>query len=691
MSKFLLDTASLNKDITFEEAKSAHTKLVNKILECDKAYYEENSPIISDAEYDQLVSICKSLEDKYSELAENSIFGTVSGHVAEKFKKVEHKVPMLSLANIFEDYEIPEFIQRIQKYIKIDYFPEIVAELKIDGLSFSATYLNGNLHVASTRGDGLHGEDVTENIKTIKDFPKTIKTDLEILEVRGEIFIEKKAFEKLNQNQQLAGKQVFANPRNAAAGSLRQLDSRVTAERPLKYFVYSVGGQTDNLASNQWELLKKLEEIGFFVCPLKTLCASEKEMVEYYNNKKALRESLEYEIDGIVYKINDFLLARRLGVVGRTPRFAVAHKFPAELTKTRLNDIEIQVGRTGAITPVAILESVNLAGVIISRASLYNFEEIERKDIRVGDLVAIQRAGDVIPKVMSVLLSERNISSVKYKPPSNCPACSSALAKEEDNAVLRCENGLLCPAQVQERLVHFVSKACLDIEGLGKKQVEFLLINNYITSPIDILNLRTSPRLEELKEEIGWGNKSVENLLNAIESAKNTTLDRFIFSLGIRYVGEISSKVLAGIYKSIDKFLEDMVNLANNRDGQCDLKLVDGIGPKIITSLIDFFKVEDNVNLLHNLKSLLNIADFVPTSKGPLQDKIIVFTGSLNLQSRAEAKNIAENLGAKVTSSVTSKTDFLVCGSDPGSKFSNAVKLGVKILQEEEWLNLIKH
>lgn len=681
----------LGKDITLQEAKAAHEELVKKILECDKAYYEDNQPLVSDAEYDHLVSICKSLEAKYSELAENSILTKVSGKVSEKFKKVEHKIPMLSLANIFEDKEVPEFITKIQKYVKINYFPEIVAELKIDGLSFSTIYKDGKLHVASTRGDGAYGEDVTENIKRISGFPQKIKTDLQVLEVRGEIFISKKDFKKLNQNQQLLGKQLFSNPRNAAAGSLRQLDSNITAERPLKYFVYSVGEKTIDLANNQWQLLKELEDIGFCVCPHRNLCKSEEEILEFYNDTKLARESLEYEIDGIVYKINDFILAERLGVVGRTPRFAVAHKFPAEIAKTKLIDIEIQVGRTGAITPVAILAPVNISGVVISRASLYNFDEIERKDIRIGDVVAIQRAGDVIPKIMSVSLAERDASCAEYIIPTNCPVCKSLLVKEENNAVTRCENGLLCGAQAYERLVHFVSKPCLDIEGLGKKQIEFLLSNGYIRGPLDILTFKTNTKLEELRNEVGWGDKSVDNLLKAIELSKNITLERFIFSLGIRYIGEISSKILTNIYKTADGFLSSMVSLSeNNSELEYELNLVDGIGPKIITSLSDFFKVNANVELLKELNAELKISDATISSKGPLQDKVIVFTGLLTSQSRAEAKNIAEKLGAKVTNSVTSKTDYLVCGADPGSKFSNAVKLGVKILQEEEWLELIK-
>ena len=682
----------IEKNINLENARALHKSLIDQILKCDVAYYEENNSIISDAEYDQLVTTCKALEKKFLELAKNSIFSKVSGNVSEKFGKVKHEIPMLSLANIFEEIELADFIEKLQKYVKIDYIPLFVAELKIDGLSFSAIYEEGRLKVASTRGNGFYGEDVTENIKTIKNFPVTINTQIRLLEVRGEIYINKEDFELLNQRQQLQNKQIFSNPRNAASGALRQLDARITAERPLKYFVYSVGQQTENLSRNQNDLLVELENLGFSVCSIRKLCHSREEILEFYNHIKTIRKKLDFEIDGVVYKINDLALSQRLGFIGRTPRFAVAHKFPAEIAKTTLNSIEVQVGRTGALTPVAILKPINISGVTISRASLYNFEEIERKDIRPGDIVSIHRAGEVIPKVTGVDFAERKEGIEKYIVPQTCPACGFEVSKKENDAIIRCKNGLLCPAQALERLIHFVSKPCLNIEGLGKKQIEFLLINHYIKNPVDIFNLKFCEKIENLKEEDGWGNKSVDNLLHNIENSKNITLDKFIFSLAIRYVGEVSAALLSKIFVTVENFVESMYKLSFN-DAQLleELQQLDGIGPKIIDSLIEFFRIEENKKILESLTKILIIFPYhIANQNSRLQNKILVFTGTLIFQSRAEAKNLAEKLGAKVTNVVTSKTDMLICGKNPGSKFSQGIKLGVKILQENEWLDLIK-
>ena len=682
----------IEKNINLENARALHKSLIDQILKCDVAYYEENNSIISDAEYDQLVTTCKALEKKFLELAKNSIFSKVSGNVSEKFGKVKHEIPMLSLANIFEEIELADFIEKLQKYVKIDYIPLFVAELKIDGLSFSAIYEEGRLKVASTRGNGFYGEDVTENIKTIKNFPVTINTQIRLLEVRGEIYINKEDFELLNQRQQLQNKQIFSNPRNAASGALRQLDARITAERPLKYFVYSVGQQTENLSRNQNDLLVELENLGFSVCSIRKLCHSREEILEFYNHIKTIRKKLDFEIDGVVYKINDLALSQRLGFIGRTPRFAVAHKFPAEIAKTTLNSIEVQVGRTGALTPVAILKPINISGVTISRASLYNFEEIERKDIRPGDIVSIHRAGEVIPKVTGVDFAERKEGIEKYIVPQTCPACGFEVSKKENDAIIRCKNGLLCPAQALERLIHFVSKPCLNIEGLGKKQIEFLLINHYIKNPVDIFNLKFCEKIENLKEEDGWGNKSVDNLLHNIENSKNITLDKFIFSLAIRYVGEVSATLLSKIFVTVENFVESMYKLSFN-DAQLleELQQLDGIGPKIIDSLIEFFRIEENKKILESLTKILIIFPYhIANQNSRLQNKILVFTGTLIFQSRAEAKNLAEKLGAKVTNVVTSKTDMLICGKNPGSKFSQGIKLGVKILQENEWLDLIK-
>ena len=672
-----------------EEAKAIYQSTTLKIIECDKAYYEDDAPIISDSEYDQLTQVLLSLEKEYPELKVGSVTTKVAGKVSDKFKKVLHKVPMISLANIFEIEEIPDFIEKVQKYIKIDYFPEVFAELKIDGLSFSAEYENGKLVVASTRGDGEYGEDITANIKTIKNFPHTLNTNLERLEVRGEIFIDKKDFEKLNKEQLELSKQIFANPRNAAAGSLRQLDSNITALRPLKYFVYTVGELSKPLAETQEDLLNKLESLGFAVCTTRIKCISISSIEDYYKNVLKTREALPFEIDGVVYKINDFALCKRLGVVGRTPRHATAHKFPAVLAKTKLKDISVQVGRTGALTPVAILEPINVAGVVVSRASLHNFDEIERLDIRIGDSVLIQRAGDVIPKIMEVVIADRAESFTQFEIPQACPSCSSPVHKDVDDAIIRCDNGLMCPDQVSERLAHFASKQCVGIEGLARKQTEFLIQKNYIKNPVDIMMLPSNPRIEDLKKEEGWGELSVLNLINSIEDSRKISLERFIFSMGIRHIGEITAKQIARIYVSPDNFIQYMLVLANGDEAvRAQLEQVDGIGSKIVESLIEFFSLSVNSNLLISLTKCFDIQDAKQVMEGVLSGKIIVFTGTMEKQSRAEAKNIAEKLGAKVTNSVTSKTDFLVTGESAGSKLSEAKKLGVKVLTEEEWLGI---
>lgn len=675
-------------DISLPEAIDLHAKIAKEIKGHDKLYYEKNAPIISDAEYDQLVQICISLEEKYAILKDKTITKKVSGEASTKFQKVPHKVPMLSLSNIFEKEEIDEFIERIQKYLKISYFPEILAELKLDGLSFSALYKNGKLEVASTRGDGLVGEDITENLLTIQNFPRTIQTEIEFLEVRGEVLMDKKDFEALNERQKLAGKQLFANPRNAAAGSLRQLDSAITRSRPLKYYVYAIGFSSGKFVDTQEELLVKLEKLGFAVNQNHVLCKSIKDIENYYDNNSRIRGELPYEIDGIVYKVNDLALHNRLGFAGRFPRYAAAHKFPAILCKTKLLAITIQVGRTGALTPVANLEPVNVGGVVVSRASLHNFEEVARKDIRIGDIVTLKRAGDVIPQVNEVVLEARDPKSAPFEIPPNCPSCHEPVYKNDEDAVIRCTNILKCPDQVLERLIHFVSKPCFNIEGLGKKQVEFLLLNNYISNALDILNLPYSARLKELENEEGWGITSVENIIENINKSLTTTLDRIIFSLGIRHVGALTAKELEKYFVNSANFIESMEKLADNdAEIKAGLENIDGFGSKIIESLLEFFSSEYNVLLIKDLVNKLTIREKV-IIESALTGKILVFTGSLEKTSRQEAKNLAEKLGAKVSSSVSAKTDFLIIGDKPGSKLKEAEKYGVKILSENEWITI---
>jgi DNA ligase (NAD+) len=674
--------------LELEEAKQLHKKISEEIKLHDKKYYEENNPIISDSEYDQLLQSLLHIEKQYTQLKENSITQRVSGSLSRKFKKIKHLSPMLSLGNIFEASEIDEFIDRIKRFLKINYNPEIIAELKIDGLSFSTLYENGKLIHASTRGDGEVGEDITENIKTIKNFPLEINS-LEKIEIRGEIFIDIKDFALLNELQESLGKQKFVNPRNAASGSLRQLDSTITASRPLRYFAYGIGSLENAFANSQYNLLDKLKENGFITCPYILKSSSTEEIKDFYNKINKLRQILNYEIDGVVYKINDFTISSRLGFVGRSPRFAIAHKFPAVLGSTILNAITIQVGRTGALTPVAELEPIFISGVTISRATLHNFDEIERKDIRISDNVILQRAGDVIPQITGVDLSKRQNDSIKFTIPTTCPSCGSKVHKYQNNAIIRCENGLGCKAQIYERLIHFVSKPCINIEGLAKKQIYFLLDNNYIQNPVDIMKLSSSDKLSKLRREQGFGELSVSNLLNAIENSRNTTLSRFIFALGIRHIGELTSKQIAKYYGSFNNFFSSLKQINLSEDVKSSVLDIDGFGEKLIDSICEFFSEDMNIKMLELLSDEFNFEKLELAKDSKIKNKIIVFTGTLESQSRSEAKELAEKYGAKVAGSISNKTDFLISGDKHGSKLKKANELGVKVLDEKQWLVLL--
>ncbi|MDX2050376.1 MAG: NAD-dependent DNA ligase LigA [Rickettsiaceae bacterium] len=688
MSYILSDTLPENP----KEAHELHKLLTKKIREYNKQYYENNNSEVSDAEYDQLMALYKNLEHKFPLLKlQDSVADEVGGSAAEGFKKIEHKIPMLSLSNIFEEDEINDFIEKIQRFLKINYIPTIVAELKIDGVSFSATYKNGKLLHAATRGDGYVGEDITENIKTIKGFPQQINLKEEFFEVRGEVYIRKDDFEALNESSLNQNKHVFANPRNAASGSLRQLDSNITKMRPLKYFVYSLGAVSSSFSDTQSNTLMQLGQLGFCVNENFAVCHNIYDIVKFYEKFLAIRDELPYEIDGIVYKVNDLSLWDRLGYVGKTPRFATAHKFPAALGKTKVLDIKIQVGRTGALTPVAILEPVNIGGAEVTRASLHNFDEIFRKDIRIGDIVTLKRAGDVIPQIDSVSKSDRLEFLKAFEMPSICPSCGEKVDKQEDDAVLRCGNSLNCPDQKYRTIVHFISKACFDIAGLAKKNIEFLLSKKYINNAVDIFDIPDSQDiLYKLAQEPGWGAVSVQNLVNSIIRAKNISLDRFIFSLGIRHVGALTSKELAKIYTNAHSFLEAMQKLSNGDQYVYESLInIDGLGNSVIESLSLFFSHKINITMVEKLIDQVQIIE-QKTIYSHLQNKLIVFTGTLKNSSRQEAKSIAEKLGAKVTSSITSKTDYLVVGDSPGSKLKEAQKQGVKILNEEAWEDLVK-
>lgn len=683
------------EEIKEEEAKKLLQELADKIAEYNHAYYIEDTPLVSDAEYDRLFNINLKLEQKFPHLIlENSPSKKVGAKIENKFVKVTHSTPMLSLSNVFDKKDVRDFVDRIKNFLRLDEFTPIFCEPKIDGLSFAATYKNGILITGATRGDGYIGEDITANIKTIKSFPHKIDNAPEFLEVRGEIYIEKEDFLSLNNEQEQQGKDKFANPRNAAAGSLRQLDASITAKRPLKYFVYAVGSAKEELAYSQNRLLAKLKEFGFEVNEIGKLANTEEDIFNFYEYLKTNREKLPYEIDGIVYKLNDFALQDRMGFIARSPRFATAHKFPAIIGQTKLLSITVQVGRTGTLTPVAELEPVEIGGVIVSRATLHNFQEIARKDVRIGDYVFLQRAGDVIPQITGVDLAKREANSEVYNPPLLCPSCNSKLYYVPEDIIIRCDNGLNCPAQNYERIRHFVSKNAMDIDGLGRKQVEFLIDKGLISNPYDIFFLKekNEASLTKLENMDGWGKKSVENLFKNIEKSKNVSLPRFIYALGIRHIGEQNAKLLAKEFGSYSNFIAQMELLSKN-DTEIYQRLnnLDGVGDKMLVDVINFFDIKENVELIRNLSKVLNIEDYKESrEQSSLTGKIVVFTGSLPTLSRLEAKATAEKLGAKVAASVSSNTDLVVAGEDAGSKLKKAKEFGIKIVDEAEWLEMIK-
>jgi len=681
------------------DAKVRHSDLVKEIRHHNDLYYKQDAPEISDAAYDELFQELLALEEQYPDLrTKDSPSQKVGAEPSRGFSKVRHSVPMLSLSNVFSEEELAEFLARIRRFLGLDEDAaiEIVAEPKIDGLSCSLRYEHGQLVQAATRGDGAEGEDITANVKTIKDIPHTLPDGApDILEVRGEIYMARSDFKTLNDGLEAEGKKVFANPRNAAAGSVRQLDSTVTARRKLKFFGYALGEISERFAETQEGIRLKLAEWGIPETPY--MCADNiKGLLSFYNEIMEQRANLDYEIDGIVYKVNDLALQERLGFVSRAPRWATAHKFPAEKAVTVLNDIEIQVGRTGALTPVARLEPITVGGVVVSNATLHNEDEIKRKDVRIGDTVVIQRAGDVIPQVVEVLLEKRSANAPEFPYPDHCPVCGSLAIREEGEAVRRCTGGLICDAQAVERLKHFVSRLAFDIEGLGSKIIELFWEKEIIKTPADIFRLRAKNEdgeiIPPLQEWEGWGEKSAANLFDAIKQRKTIALNRFIYALGIRQIGEATAKRLAGNYGSIENLKTAMIS-AQDREGEVynDLLSIDDVGPVVADDLIGFFAEEHNLDVLADLQSMLDIEDYVQISAGdsPVAGKTVVFTGTLPTLSRAEAKAKAEALGAKVAGSVSKKTDYVVAGEDAGSKLKKANELGVEILSEESWKALI--
>jgi len=681
--------------VTAEQAKELIKKLSEEIKDYNIAYYQENSPKISDAEYDQLFFTLKNLEEKFpQDLTEDSPTQNVGSHILDKFEKHEHKTPMLSLANGFEIKDIADFIDRTKRFLRTDDFPEIYCEPKIDGVSFSATYINGKLMTGATRGDGYIGEDITANIKTIKNFPRIITNAPEFLEVRGEIFIEKEDFIKLNKQQELQEKQIFANPRNSASGSLRQLDPSITRLRPLKYFTYGLGHSSMKFAGTQEKLLLALANFGFQTNKIGKLVNSLEELKAFYENLLVIRNTLAYEIDGVVYKVNSFELQQRLGFIARSPRFAIAHKFPAVIAETKLLGVIVQVGRTGVLTPVAELEPIKIGGVTVARATLHNFAEIKRLDIRIGDTVLLHRAGDVIPKVNEVNLSKRTGSEKIISVPTNCPSCNSLLHILPDDVIIRCDNGLSCPTQLVRSIIHFASKDALDIDGLGTRQIEFLQSVGVINNPIDIffLEAKNTESFTKLENMSGWGAKSVENLFNSIRDAKRTTLERFIYSLGIRQIGQSNAKILAKEFGTIKNFINSMLLLAEgDEEKYYQLRSLEGFADKTVNGIRNFFSCKQNVDTINRLVSILEIKDYENnTISSSITGLNVIFTGTLNSISRNEAKARAEKLGAKIVSSVSANTDLVIAGEKAGSKLKKAEELGIKIISEKEWLEIIK-
>lgn len=686
----------------------------------DIAYHQQDNPTISDAKYDELKLELSKLEEQYPQYKNDDLFGKVGAKPSQDFAKVVHKKPMLSLSNGFSKEDIADFMEKINRFLgnipsnknqvslfdfvedKPNFIP-LFCEPKIDGLSFLARYENGRLVQAATRGDGEIGEEITANISTIVGFPHILTTNNppQIFEIRGEVYMSKQDFVELNNRQQEINGKIFANPRNAAAGSLRQLDSKITASRKLSYFAYGLGETSADVSCDSQEsLIKILKKYGFHTEPHSKLCNSLDEIIKLYQEIADIRYSLEYDLDGMVYKVNEFALQNRLGFVSRSPRWAIAHKFPAEKSKTIIEKIVIQVGRTGALTPVAELTPVNIGGVLVSRATLHNQDEIAAKDIREGDLVLIQRAGDVIPQVLEVDLSKRPIHSIKYSFPSNCPSCGAAVVKTDNDVVLRCPNKYGCDAQIKESLKHFVSKDAFDIEGLGKKQIDNFFEEGRIKNFVDIFKLEEQEKssLNPLITKEGWGKKSTNNLFKNINLKRKIDLHRFIYSLGIRYVGENTAKLLANNFVSFKNFKEkilaisDAQDLALNLDWQ-DFIANDGIGEKMAKSIVEYFSEKKNLIILEELEKELEIIDakINNNSNSKLAKKTIVFTGTLSKMSRDEAKQRAEDLGLKVQGAISSKTDFLVAGAEAGSKLKKAKELGINILEERDWLDLISN
>ncbi len=683
-------------DLTEKQAASELKVLATEIALHDSAYHRDDAPTISDATYDALRKRNDAIEARFPELKRSdSPSKKVGSAPATGFKKVQHSVPMLSLGNAFSDEDVAAFVDRIRRFLDMDADQaiEMTAEPKIDGLSFSARYEKGRLAVAATRGDGSEGEDITANIRTIKSLPDFLMGDVpKVIEIRGEVYMTKSDFAGLNAAQEAKGGKVFANPRNAAAGSLRQLDPAITAERPLKAFTYGWGEVQGMEWKTQWDFLQSLKAWGFPINSRTKLVKSVEAMLKEYNKLGEDRAGLPYDIDGMVYKVNRLDLQKRLGFVSRAPRWATAHKYSAERAETVLENIDIQVGRTGTLTPVARLKPVNVGGVVVSNATLHNEDEIARKDIRVGDHVIIQRAGDVIPQVVEVLTAKRPRDSKPYRFPTKCPACGSHAVREDGEVARRCTGGLICPAQAVERLKHFVSRNAFDIEGFGEKNIEAFFTDQLIESPADLFTLEKRGGRTKLEGREGWAEKSIDNLFAAIDRRRTISLERFIYALGIRQVGQATARLMAQAYGSFSAWRKAMIAAKDKESGAYqDLNNIEQIGESVADDLVEFFAEKHNRDILEALSKELTVEDFLApdTSASPIAGKIVVFTGTLEVMSRGEAKARAQSLGAKVAGSVSKKTDLVVAGPGAGSKLKEAEALGIKVVTEQEYLALI--
>jgi DNA ligase (NAD+) len=691
------------EDLSHEQAADDYAALIDEIARHDRAYFEADAPLISDAAYDALRQRLETIEARFPDLVRpDSPTQRVGAPPSEKFAKVRHRVPMLSLGNAFSDSEIYDFVDRIRRFLGLEADADIAfsAEPKLDGLSMTLMYEHGELVFAATRGDGYEGEDVTANVRTIETIPKrvTARSFPDRFEVRGEVFMSHADFAALNARHAERGGKTFANPRNAAAGSVRQLDSSITAARPLQFHAWGWGDVAELPAETQFGVLQAIADWGFPISPHLAHCQNADELLGYYQDIETHRATLGYDIDGVVYKVDSLALQERLGFVSRAPRWAIAQKFPAEKATTVLEDIDIQVGRTGALTPVAKLRPVTVGGVVVSNATLHNEDEIARKDVRVGDTVIIQRAGDVIPQVLGVVAEKRPKDAKPYEMPDRCPICGSHAVREinpatgKPEAARRCTGGLICEAQLLQRLKHFVSRSAFDIEGLGGKRIEMFHAEALINNPADIFTLeaRDAKSNRSIRTWEGWGAKSAANLFDSIDARREVPLDRFIYALGIRHIGETTGRVLARSYGSWAAFREAM-EAARDRDSAAYQNLVniDGIGPAAAEAIVEFFAESHNRAVVEALTEEVTVEDFAQVAtESPVSGKTIVFTGKLERMSRDEAKALAERLGAKVTGSVSANTDLVVAGPGAGSKLKQASELGVEVISEDDWLNL---